>query len=71
MLARPRAMDFNDVERVLKYEGWKLDRTRGSHYVFAKYEKTVVVVMHHNTVKGFYVKRIVEILNLEEKYGKK
>ena len=71
MLASHAEIDFNDVVKILKHEGWKLDRVRGSHHVFAKYEKTVVLVMHHNVVKSVYVRRIIETLNLEEKYGKK
>ena len=37
MLSRPKEMDFNDVKRVLEYEGWKIRKTTAtSHIVFKK-----------------------------------
>lgn len=67
----PKEMAYRDIVKVLEYEGWKLDRVKGSHHVFAKKEETIIVVMHHSLVKSVYVKRVIEMLNLEEKYGKK
>lgn len=71
MLQMPKEMAYRDIVKVLEYEGWKLDRVKGSHHVFAKKEETIIVVMHHSLVKSVYVKRVIEMLNLEEKYGKK
>ena len=70
MLRKPKEMAFSDIVRVLEYEGWKLDRIRGSHHIFMKGVATIVIVMHHNIVKGIYIKHLIKKLELEEKYGK-
>ena len=76
MLAGPRVMDFNDVERVLEYEGWKMRKTTAtSHIVFKKegVAKIITLSLHgsNDKIKATYIRQIVQILELEEKYGKK
>ena len=71
MLNKPREMRFEEVKKVLLYEGWALDKIKGSHHIFIKDDLTLVIPMHHGLVKGVYIKRAVIELELEEKYGKK
>ena len=76
MLSRPKEMDFNDVKRILEHEGWIMRKTTAtSHIVFKKegVEKIITLSLHssNSKIKATYIRLIVQILELEEKYGKK
>ena len=76
MLSKPKELNFNDVKRVLEYEGWKIRKTTAtSHIVFKKegVEKIITLSLHssNSKIKATYIRQIVQILELEEKYGKK
>lgn len=53
---------FNDVRRLLLYEGFQLDRVTGSHHIFKKAEITFVIPVHANRVKSVYVRRVIALI---------
>lgn len=63
----PRDATFADVRKLLRQEGFSLERITGSHHVFKRSEITFVVPVHNNRVKSVYVKRIIEIIE-QSKY---
>lgn len=72
LLSEPAEMRFEEVEKILKHEGWHLDRIKGSHHIFVKGTSTIVLPVHKGIVKREYLrKEIIGKLDLEEKYGKK
>lgn len=72
LLSEPAQMRFEEVEKILKHEGWHLDRIKGSHHIFVKGALTIVLPVHKGIVKREYLRReIITKLDLEEKYGKK
>ncbi len=74
MLARPKEIAYKDVKKVLEHEGWILDRVKGSHHIYVKKDGTLyplVLPVHGKMLKAHYIREIVELLELEEKYGEK
>jgi len=68
----PAEMDFEDVDKILKHEGWKC-RGRKKHFLYEKEGEYPIVVPCHSRkekVEQYVLKEIIERLKLEEKYGK-
>ncbi|MEM6459743.1 MAG: type II toxin-antitoxin system HicA family toxin [Planctomycetota bacterium] len=56
----PSPVPFRVIRKKLEDHGWKLDRTNGSHFIFAKAGSgRITVPVHRNQVKPVYV-RLVE-----------
>ena len=55
-------MTAKQVIKILKKNGWKLDRIRGSHHVFTKagVQRPVVVPVHKNTDLGKFADDILK-----------
>lgn len=50
-----------DFVRVAKYFGYSLDHIKGSHHVFRNWTgKKVVVPVHNQKVKAFYVRNFIK-----------
>jgi predicted RNA binding protein YcfA (HicA-like mRNA interferase family) len=50
---------FADVRRELERHGWTLARIQGSHHIFERPGKGILVIpVHHGKVKPVYVRRI-------------
>lgn len=59
----PSEVRFAEVRRLLERDGWRLLRIKGSHHSFGKPGfRNIVVPVHHDRVKPFYVKEIRKIL---------
>ncbi|NJL48694.1 MAG: type II toxin-antitoxin system HicA family toxin [Leptolyngbyaceae cyanobacterium SM2_5_2] len=58
----PNNATFSEIRRLLKQEGFTLDRITGSHDVFTRNETTFVIPVHNNRVKMIYVKRVIELI---------
>lgn len=73
----PKEMAYKNVVKVLEYEGWRLRKktTGGSHYIFKKNGVAKIITLSPHSgkqkIKAYQIKEVVEILELEEKYGKK
>ena len=68
MLRLPPEMRFEDAVKVLEHFGWTLKKIRGSHFGYSRRGYHITVVKHKNKIKKIYIKKIIEILNLEEWY---
>ena len=49
--------NFKDLIHLLEKNGWKYDRTRGSHYIYVKYVIEIQDPRHNKDIKiGLYHK---------------
>ena len=71
MLNRPGDMMLEEINRVLTSFGYDLFNQRGSHstYVNNLGQQIVVVATNGRIVTKNYIKRVVDLLNLEEWYN--
>jgi predicted RNA binding protein YcfA (HicA-like mRNA interferase family) len=58
----PQNAIFADIRNLLEYEGFYLDRVKGSHHVFKYAETSFVVPVHNNKVKAIYVRKVLELI---------
>ena len=69
MLRLPPEMRFEDILKVLKYFGYKCKNVTGSHYTYYKVgNKPFTIVKDGKKIKKAYIRKIKEILNMEEWY---
>lgn len=63
----PKAGTRKEIETLLGYYGFEIDRVTGSHYVFILKIKAVnqrlVIPIHGQSVKAIYVKQVIEKLD--------
>jgi predicted RNA binding protein YcfA (HicA-like mRNA interferase family) len=65
LLEFPNMMRFSDVRNLLEDEGYTLERSKGSHHMFAKKGSvTITIPVHKGTVKIDYLKIIAKTLEL-------
>ena len=62
----PNNVTFGDIRKLLELEGFNLDRITGSHHIFKRDEIVLVIPVHNNRVKSVYVKRVVELIEVEQ-----
>ncbi|MBV6623288.1 MAG: type II toxin-antitoxin system HicA family toxin [Rivularia sp. (in: Bacteria)] len=67
-LKRPPDVKFEDVRYILEAFGFEEKRSKGSHHSFSNLEGRTITVPKKGgkKVKGVYVEKIVELLNLEQ-----
>ncbi|MEL6460367.1 MAG: type II toxin-antitoxin system HicA family toxin [Cyanobacteria bacterium J06621_15] len=67
-LNRPPEVRFEDVRYILEAFGFEEKRSKGSHHSFCDLEGRTITVPKKGgkKVKGVYVDKIIELLNLEE-----
>ena len=67
-LSNPPEARFEDVQYVLEAFGFEEKRSKGSHHTFADTQGRVLTISKKGgqKVKRAYIKRVVELLNLEE-----
>ena len=54
---------FADIRNFLEHHGFKVKMKGSSHCIFRKEPYPhITLVIHHNKIKGFYVKRAVQIM---------
>ncbi|MGK7897838.1 MAG: type II toxin-antitoxin system HicA family toxin [Xenococcus sp. (in: cyanobacteria)] len=65
---KPPEVSFEDVVYVLKAFGFEEKRSKGSHHSFRDTQgrKITIPKKGGQKVKGIYVQKIVELLNLKE-----
>ena len=70
IINNPKDRPVREMERIFRREGFgRAKRTRGSHQFYTNGVITISIVVHDKKVKRGYVERIIELLNLREKYG--
>jgi hypothetical protein len=70
MLRLPPEMRFEEITIVLRWFGWKLNRsTPGSHFVYGKIGfPPITIPKKQKKAKRVYIKKIIDRLKLEEWY---
>lgn len=58
-------MKDRDLIKLLKKNGWQLDRINGSHYIFRKEGKTVSVPVHGKDVPTGLLHQILKDVGLK------
>jgi predicted RNA binding protein YcfA (HicA-like mRNA interferase family) len=67
MLRDPVEMRTLPIIKVIESFGFQRKKnTTGSHFIFIKGDEMIEIVSHHNKVKRWYIRKIVDILKLEE-----
>jgi len=56
---RPRAVRFDEIQRLLELSGWTLDRVRGSHHVFRRAGAQLTVPYRRPHVLPVYVREVL------------
>jgi predicted RNA binding protein YcfA (HicA-like mRNA interferase family) len=51
-------MGFKQARRIVESLGWKLDRVRGSHYIYTKDGVEFILPQHRGDIPRFILKRI-------------
>ena len=65
LLPERRGMRDRDLIKVLRENGWKLERVRGSHHVMKKGEKTEIVPVHGKDVPKGLLQKILKRTGLK------
>ncbi len=67
-LKKPPEVRFDDVRYLLETFGFEEKRSKGSHHSFrdTKGRKITIPKKEGQKVKGIYVQKIIELLNIEE-----
>ena len=58
------SISASELRTLLKKLGWVLDRSRGSHEIWAKESKTYVLATHTNELKPYLIKQAIEALEV-------
>ena len=68
LLRKPVDMRFDEVKLILEDFGYICDAKNqtGSHFVFFKGDMQITIPAHNNIVKKIYLKKLIELLGLEE-----
>ncbi|EAK2412227.1 type II toxin-antitoxin system HicA family toxin [Campylobacter jejuni] len=61
----PKNASFDNIEKLLKWYGYELVSTKGSHHKFKKESKSIIVPLH-KPIKEAYVKQILKLLKGEK-----
>ncbi len=63
-LFNKKEIPYHEIKTILNSIGYKLDRIKGSHYIFKKNNKELIrFPVHHNLVKRCYIKTIILKIN--------
>jgi len=69
ILNNPWDVRFADIIKILEGEGYWLDNTTGSHFVYTNGAVRMTVVRRKKTAHPISVERVIEALELRERYG--
>lgn len=63
-LNRPESLRYTEIQKVLKYLGFKLIKAKGSHKKFKhiSLETDLVIPVHNNDCKNFYKSQASKIV---------
>lgn len=66
MAQHPKAVSLSEATRVLRAFGWELLRVRGSHHMFIRDGKELVIPFKRPHILPVYVKQILASTREEE-----
>ena len=58
-------MKDKDLLKLLKADGWKVDRIRGSHHIMVKGDKTEIIPIHNKDVPPGLLNKILKRTGLK------
>lgn len=59
----PANITIQELQMVLEYFDYKMDRISGSHFIFkSKKGEIYPVPVHNNKVKKYYIKKLLKII---------
>lgn len=66
-------MNGKDILKVLKKNGWTLQRVNGSHHILKKDDKSYSLAVHHNDIPNGTIKKIENETNciISQKFKEK
>lgn len=63
-LFNKKETSYREIETILNSVGYELERIRGSHHIFKKDDKDLIMFpVHNNLVKKWYIKTIIQKIN--------
>lgn len=65
----PNNVTFNEIISLLKEQGFELKRISGSHHIFNKDDITFVIPVHNKRVKSVYIKRVIDLIEMNNNRG--
>jgi predicted RNA binding protein YcfA (HicA-like mRNA interferase family) len=69
IINNPKDRPVRELERIFRREGFRREKRKGgSHLFYTNGEITISIVVHDKKVKRYYVEKVIELLNLREKY---
>lgn len=66
LASRPRAVRFEELERLLHLYGWSFARSKGSHFVFVRDAEQIVVPFQRGNVSPAYVREVLSRVEGED-----
>ena len=66
IINNPHNVSFDDLDKILRGMGYESRNNGSSHYVYSKEGCFPVTVPKHKPVKEIYVKKVIELLELED-----
>lgn len=63
-------MRFKQARRIIEGIGWKLDRVRGSHYIFVKNNVELILAQHTKDLPIFMRRKIDKLVKEHEQVQK-
>jgi len=65
LVSLPTDMRFEEVDLILTDHNFELDNVRGSHFIYVNEDQQITFPKHKNKVTKYYLKMIVNKLDLE------
>jgi predicted RNA binding protein YcfA (HicA-like mRNA interferase family) len=62
LLSLPKDVRFDELERVLLWSGYTLDRTRGSHAIYIKTGHPTLTIPIRSPVKSYLIKQVLDVI---------
>jgi len=63
LINEPTEMSIHEIKNILEFFGYKLDRIKGSHYMFAKENcDTIILPVHNQKNDRTYLKKVKDIV---------
>jgi len=60
----PTNVNFEDIKKILQYEGYEAINTGGSHWVFRKDGSNSITIPYKKPIKIIYVKKVLQLLGV-------
>lgn len=66
IINNPKNVSFENLDKILRGIGYESRNNGSSHFVYSKAGCFPITIPKHKPVKEIYVKKVIELLDLEE-----